>query len=467
MPRVVRFGLFELDIQSNELRRDGTVVRLQRQPFRVLALLVRHAGAVVTREEIRREVWGDDAAVDFDQGLGFCLSQIRAALGDSAQSPRYIQTLPRKGYRFVAPVQQEGSAPLAARVNLRALAMVLAAFVIGVGVDRLVPRPARSTIDSRANKPLADPEVRRLVARGRYFWNIRSAESFRRSLRLFEEAARRDPGDAAAWTGIARAWVGLADYGHVGLDVAAPPAREASARALSLDDTLAEGHAVQGLVSSLFDRDWDTARRHYERAIALDPTYAPAHQWLSHLLHAQGRTREALVQARLAAEADPVSAPIGDNLADSLLAAGQPEEALTQIDRTIELDGGYALVHLNRSRALLQLGRVDEALRAVDRAEALGAPPSHVLTYRAVAEVAAGRPEAARRLLAAQGGACHYERAMVLTALGDRDEALAELDSSMRANEPALRWLLAEETLRPLLGDPRMAELVRKLGLRG
>jgi DNA-binding winged helix-turn-helix (wHTH) protein/Tfp pilus assembly protein PilF len=470
MPRVVRFGLFELDVQAAELRREGTLVRLQRQPFRVLALLVRRSGEVVTRDEIRREVWGD-ADVDFDQGLGFCLSQIRAALGDSAQAPRYIQTVPRKGYRFLVPVQTDAG-PGRRRIPLRALAAVLAAFAIGVAVDRLLTRsraePAPTHDRPQAKRPV-DQETAQLVARGRYFWNQRTADSFRRSLQLFEEAARRDPRQAGAWSGIAQAWVGLADYGHVSVDEAAPAAREAAARALALDPTLPEAHAVRALVAVLFDHDWDSARRDFERAIALNPGYAPAHQWLSHLFHAQGRAGDALVQARLAFETDPVSVAISDNLADALLAADRPEEALSQIDRTIELDPAYAPARLNRGRALLRLGRVDEAFGDFDHAAALGAPASLVRTYRAVANVAAGRPQAARRALATPGelGECHYGRAMVLTALGDSDAALAELDSSIRANEPEARWMLGDETLRPLLGHPRMAELARRMGLRG
>jgi DNA-binding winged helix-turn-helix (wHTH) protein/tetratricopeptide (TPR) repeat protein len=471
MPRFVRFGLFELDIQAAELRREGALVRLQRQPFRVLALLVRRSGEIVTRDEIRREVWGDDADVDFDQGLGFCLSQIRAALGDSAQAPRYIQTVPRKGYRFLAPVQSDGEPSGRPRIPLRALAVALGAFAIGIGVDRLLlhPRAEPLTRDPGHDKRPVDQETAQLVARGRYFWNLRTAGSFHRSLQLFEEAARRDPRQAGAWSGIAQAWVGLADYGHVSVEEAGPPAREAAARALSLDPTLAEAHAVQALVSVLFDHDWDTARRDFDRAIALNPGYAPAHQWLSHLYHAQGRAGDALVQARLAFETDPVSVAISDNLADALLAADRPEEALSQIDRTIELDPAYAPARLNRGRALLRLGRLDEAFGEFEHAAGLGAPASLVRTYRAIAEVAAGRPEAARGALATPGelGGCHYARAMVLSALGESDAALAELDASVRANEPEARWMLGDETLRPLLGHPRMAELARRMGLRG
>jgi eukaryotic-like serine/threonine-protein kinase len=96
----LRFGPFELDLRSGEMRRAGVLVRLQPQPFKVLALLAGRAGELVTREEIQKEVWPVGTFVDFEQSLNFCIRQIRSALGDSALSPRFVETLPRRGYRF-------------------------------------------------------------------------------------------------------------------------------------------------------------------------------------------------------------------------------------------------------------------------------------------------------------------------------------------------------------------------------
>lgn len=105
----IRFGEFELATRSGELRKDGETIRLQPQPVKVLALLIANAGQLVTREEIQRAVWESETFVDFEHGLNFCIKQIRAALGDSAQSPRFIETLPRRGYRFIAPVERISS----------------------------------------------------------------------------------------------------------------------------------------------------------------------------------------------------------------------------------------------------------------------------------------------------------------------------------------------------------------------
>ena len=112
-PRM-RFGPFELDPSSGQLRRDGTLLRLQPQPFRLLQLLAERAGRVVSREEIRLHLWADSTFVDFEHGINFSINQIRAALSDNAEKPRYIETLPRRGYRFLALVEPEnGSEPSA------------------------------------------------------------------------------------------------------------------------------------------------------------------------------------------------------------------------------------------------------------------------------------------------------------------------------------------------------------------
>src|SRR5262245_22406338 len=103
-PGTLRFGGFELKAAAGELRRHGDLVKLAPQPLKVLELLVRKNGEVVTRNEIRDHVWRGDTFVDFEQGLNFCIRQIREVLGDAADAPRFIETLPRRGYRFLMPV---------------------------------------------------------------------------------------------------------------------------------------------------------------------------------------------------------------------------------------------------------------------------------------------------------------------------------------------------------------------------
>lgn len=110
--QTIRFGVFEAHLRSGELRKQGLKLKLQEQPFRVLAMLLERAGELVTREELQKELWPADTFVDFDHSLNIAINKIREALGDSAENPRFVETLPRHGYRFIAPV--EGS-PVAGR----------------------------------------------------------------------------------------------------------------------------------------------------------------------------------------------------------------------------------------------------------------------------------------------------------------------------------------------------------------
>jgi DNA-binding winged helix-turn-helix (wHTH) protein len=110
---ILRFGPFELDTRSGELRRGGARVRIRPQPAAVLACLAERSGAFVSREELRRQIWGDRTFVHFDQGLNSCIKQVRHALGDHRGAPIYLETLPRRGYRFLAPVNVAPEPPSA------------------------------------------------------------------------------------------------------------------------------------------------------------------------------------------------------------------------------------------------------------------------------------------------------------------------------------------------------------------
>lgn len=130
----VRFGIFELDLQTGELRKSGVLLRLPPQPFKVLALLASRPSQLVTREEIRDQIWGTDTFVDFEHGLNFVIKKIRDTLGDDPETPRYIETLPRRGYRFIAPV--DGVSPSSkSQASIRRLASVAVLPFINLNAD--------------------------------------------------------------------------------------------------------------------------------------------------------------------------------------------------------------------------------------------------------------------------------------------------------------------------------------------
>jgi DNA-binding winged helix-turn-helix (wHTH) protein len=109
-PRMVRFGVYEVDLRAGELRRSGVKIKLQEQPFQILSLLLERPGDVVTREEIQKKLWPADTFVDFEHSLNAAVKRLREALGDSADNPRFVDTLHRWGYRFIYPVEGRGRA---------------------------------------------------------------------------------------------------------------------------------------------------------------------------------------------------------------------------------------------------------------------------------------------------------------------------------------------------------------------
>lgn len=102
---IIRFGAFELDLVNAELRKSGVRIRLHDQPYRILSVLLQNPGQLVTREELQKAVWTDETIVDFEHGLNSAIAKLRETLGDSASHPRYLETVPRRGYRFIAPVE--------------------------------------------------------------------------------------------------------------------------------------------------------------------------------------------------------------------------------------------------------------------------------------------------------------------------------------------------------------------------
>jgi cholera toxin transcriptional activator len=143
--RIARFGVFELDLSAGELRKSGVKLRLQGQPFQVLALLLERAGEVVTREELQQKLWPSDTFVDFDHSLNTAVNKVREALGDSASSPRYVETLARRGYRFIAEVHGQVHPDFREEVHAAAHEEIHAA-IPGDAAAEVSPTPASNIL---------------------------------------------------------------------------------------------------------------------------------------------------------------------------------------------------------------------------------------------------------------------------------------------------------------------------------
>jgi DNA-binding winged helix-turn-helix (wHTH) protein len=158
-PTILRFGTFEVDLRAGELRKQGVKIKVQEQPFQVLEALLKQPEEVVTREELRQQIWPEDTFVDFDNSLNIAINKLREALGDSADNPRFIETLPRRGYRFIAPVTSNDRKELAATGPATAVRTQRWKMGLGVGVVVLVAAAGGFLWHSRQPRLLSDKDT--------------------------------------------------------------------------------------------------------------------------------------------------------------------------------------------------------------------------------------------------------------------------------------------------------------------
>jgi len=307
-----RFGAFDLDPDSAELLRQGERVPLPPQPFKVLALLVSHAGAIVTRAEIREQVWGAGTHVEFDQGLNFCIRQIREALGDDADSPRFVETMPRRGYRFVASVTAPAPDAQASLTRIIVLPFRILrddpetsylAFSLPdavssslSGLESLVVRSSLvaarysgAAADTRAIGKETDVDV---IVTGTL---LRAGGDVRVHVQLTEVAS-----GTLLWTHTGQSPVGdlfrLQDELAQGIleSLSVPlSARDRHRRTADIPASKAAYDAfLRGNQSSIDRKRWDAAREFYERCVSEDPRFAPAWAKLGRMYHVQTKYLE-------------------------------------------------------------------------------------------------------------------------------------------------------------------------------
>ena len=610
--RIVRFGNFEFDFASGELRSSGRRVALQGQPSQVLSYLLTNPGHLVTREDLRRAIWTDDTFVDFDSALNVAVNKVRQALGDSASAPRFVETIPRRGYRFLADVHlvepaelpvpttstppprtsdsrhhwrwvamaclavtlltlygsakvDRGSTPprsiavlpfrpLVAETRDEALEVGLAEAVI-VRLGQLkqlrvpsinaVQRYAKLEVDSRTagrdlgvdsvlegsllrvngsvrlSARLLDvktgtslwaqqwdfqwtdiftvqdamaTEVTRALAlrlvreertslrkhptnvaaydgylRARYLLLRRTVADSRRAAELLEEAVRLDPNSGPAHASLAFAYVSVpllegpsSPFVELG--------RRAVRRALDLDPTIAEAHAVMARILVHFDWDVEGSDRESRRALELDPSNRFVLHCYSLMLADQGRFDEALALANRALALDPTSTLANRDKAIILYLARRYGDCVEQCRKTLELDRYFASVYVFLGRAYEELGRPRDAIDSYLTPLAFEERNRDIVTeLRAAAEKGGLKEFWKVRLgyllrrpdvpIATVAGA--YVR------IGDHDNAMAWLERLYSARGAWIRGLKVQPTWDPLRSDPRFQDLLRRANLVG
>jgi tetratricopeptide (TPR) repeat protein len=314
-----------------------------------------------------------------------------------------------------------------------------------------------------------DAEAYRLYLQGRFYWNKRTADGFRKAIESFQKALERDPDYALAHAGLSDTYSSLGSYNIIPFSEASPKAEAAARKAVELDESLAEGH--NSLASVLQDKfDFEGADREYRRAIELNPSYATARHWYGLYLGIMGRADASVAELKAALELDPFSPIINANYAFVLYQAGRYPEAIEHLRKTLEFDPSFSAAHEYLGQVLLETGRYDEAIAALERNVALAPGDVAAKAELGYGYGRAGRKQDARRILgelmavAQKSYVSPYDIAVVYLGLGDFDEAFRWLQKAYEEHSVRLWNLKSHPRFAPVRSDPRFRDLSRRVG---
>jgi len=368
---VVRFGVFEADLRSGELRKCGTKVKIQELPFQALMLLLSRPNEVLSREEIRQALWPAGVYVDFERGVISAINRLRDALGDSAENPIFVETVGRRGYRWIAPTHSEPQAEAAVSANPEIpaaavapsarlwnwkLLLVLPPLLLLVSIFTYRQRHRAGDVstghvvtsmssESGLGHHPANHEAEEFYFKGRYYWEKRTPDSLNIAVDLFTQAIVHDPGYSQAYVGLADCYNLMREYTVMPASEAYPRALAAAKKAVELDDKSSDAHASLAFAS--FWGMWDsvTAEREFRRAIELNPRNGAAHHWYATYLMSQRRYSESLSEIEHAQALDPASKSVLADKGSILFRAGRQHEAIVLLRQMEETEPDFISPH--------------------------------------------------------------------------------------------------------------------------
>jgi len=580
---IVRFGNFEVDLAAGQLHKRGLRIGLREKSFQVLALLLERPGEVVTREQLQHRLWPVDVFVDFENNLNTAVARLREALGDSAEHPRFVETLPKHGYRFIAQVSEcrssdkrpsvaaariavlpflnlsgdpaqeyfsdamtdeiitelAGLAPDALSVIARTTAMRykgthkdVARIAHELGVDYIVEGGVRRTGDRIAlNVQLVRVDnqthmfARRYQAELRDIFEIESSiardiaahinvqiaaatralqvvdasdrrpptqnlgaydeylqgrshmgrvtpEAFAKARQHFEEAISRDPGFALGYDGLAEIYWYLAYFGFMSPRDAFSTGVLYAIRALEIDNSLGETHALLGLYHKQLAYDWPEVEREMLRALELSPTSPIVRErYAFNFLMPHGRHREAVAELELALERDPLSISVRSHLGAVLLLWRRYDQATEQARRVLELEPRAYWGHALTGSCFRDQRIFDKAITAYRTAVELSGGASAMLGWLGLSLALGGEAAEARTLLerlherAARTYVPPTSFAWIHLGLGETDTAFEWLERAVDARDQFIMPIKSYWFFDPIRSDPRFAALLRKMRL--
>jgi DNA-binding winged helix-turn-helix (wHTH) protein/Tfp pilus assembly protein PilF len=495
---LVRFGVFEADLRAGELRRNGVKVRLQDLPFRALTVLLSRPAEVITREEFRQALWPADVFVDFEQGISSAVMRLRDALRDSADNPVFIETIERRGYRWIGPIQivepvaersrtvepaekMVVAAESAAKASpwrkvvfmLPLLAALFAVWIFRSG-NRDFKASAKSNDSGGRNlHRAANREAEEAYLKGRFYWNKRTPESLKQALDAFTEAIARDPKYSDAYVGLADSYNLLREFSAMPGNEAYFKAFAAAKQAVELDPRSSEAHASLGFVT--FWGMWDAAdaEKEFRLAIELDPNNVKAHHWYATFLHALLRHDEALTEIDRARALAPDSSSILADKAELQWGAGNHKEGLQLLQQLEAAEPDFISPHVYLRLDYFEIGDYPNYVTELKKDAQL----THDIAQTSVAEAAAeglakggehGLLEAqllAQRKLYEPGKVSPYYVAQTEARLGNKGEAIRYLTLCVQSHDEVVLNVIGDHAFASLHGEPAFRQLLGKIGL--
>ena len=458
------------------------------QSFQVLRLLLSRPGEIVTRDELRHALWTSDTYVDFDGGLNSAVRKLREALDDSAENPRFVVTLPRRGYRFVAPIEvlatnQAAGAVVAAPAHEAAhpqrslvggLLVAGTVAIVGVGHsgDPSATMRSQTAGTSRlvAASPRANPGVNEKAyaayLNGVQAMGLQKHDGFTRAVAYLEEAVKLQPDFTEGHAALSLAQLQLLFGGPLSPREVVPKAEAAARRALELDETVAQAHRVLGQILLLYYWDREQAEREHQRAADLDAAAGRPRQALPAPLIGSGNLAESIGRAEQARDHDRLSFPAQMSVGAAYRAAGQHDRAIAEFRRALEMVPGQTRAHFQIGGTYVDMGLLDEAIPELEASVSGKSGNVRFEAYLGYAYAAAGRTADAQRVLARleelrrRQYVSSFGIALIYDALGEKEPALLALERAFQDRAVEFSHMNEYPRFNSIVSDSRYAAVM-------
>jgi DNA-binding winged helix-turn-helix (wHTH) protein/tetratricopeptide (TPR) repeat protein len=431
---LIEFGPFVADTDRRELLKYGKRLRLRAQPFDILVALMERAGETVTRDELRRRLWSDQTFVEFETGLNSAVSRLREVLGDTAQAPCLIETVPKQGYRFVGPVSLK------------------------------VKREIEATLPQQQTS-----EAHQAYLKGHHLIKRHTPPNARRGLEYFTEAIRLDPNDALNYHGAALYYLLATLMGELPPWQALPQAEDFVSRGMLLKEDSAMLQNTLA-VMRMYQWRWNESRDAFHRAISLEPANPHVRMMYSNFCSWCGRHDDALQQAQMAVELDLLDPMTNFHFVKNSYYARQYEQAVERGRAAIELTRDFPYTRWYVSWSLIELGNKEGAWSLANEARALGGRQPTTEGHFGYVAGASGHEAEAREVLRELEARSErgYFPALAIAwthlGLGQTEACLARLRHAVLQKEPYLPSIAVSPACDPLRARSEFTEIMRQIG---